>query len=1164
MTKINRIVMRGFKSFANKTEIEFGETFNCVLGPNGSGKSNIMDAICFVLGKGSAKGLRVEKAANLIYNGGKSKKSAKEGEVAIFFDNSENTFPTEEKEIKISRIIKQSGQSVYKINDKTRTRQQILELLSIAKIEPDGYNIILQGDIVSFVELSGEKRRHIIEEIAGISIYEEKKTKTLRELDNVQEKLKNADLILVERRTHLQELKKDRDHALKYKELSEKKDSNKATLLHLQIEKKTSTKDKLQGQIDDLQKNKAKFQEEIQQVRKDISAKKSEIDDISKEIERRGEKEQVKVHKEVETLRIDIATNKTRISSLENEIQRVDQRKAQLLKTVSEIDQKIEKLYSEAKAFETKKEKAHADLAGVEKRISDFRKNHKLDAAGDIERKIDEIDKKADDKQQEIQKLREKQQELLREKDRQEMQIESVDEKISKVNEVTKEHKKEIEELKNKKALFKEKTLKLSKLQNEDAQLASQLSNARSSLLSQKEQLEKKRLEHSALKDKVSFSTAVTKVLENKKTLQGVYDTVAKLGKVQSRYALAMDVAAGPRLTSIVVDNEDVAKKSIEYLRSNRLGVATFLPLTKIRPKKVDPSIKNLTQANGVEGLAQDLITYDSKFNNVFSYVFGGTLIVKDLNAAKRIGIGTIRMVTLEGDLVELSGAMQGGFRQRKRAIGFSEKEVEADLNKLEESISQKDSVVRKLENQREELESSISKLREEKAALEGDIIKSEKSLHLDTSDLESSREVKKEFQAKLKEADKELTKVQTKIAEMNKELAQLKINRQSLRSEVNELHNPRLLAELNTFEQKREDLKETIGKIDVEIKSLNVQKKNILEPERVNTQKILSQHEKEEKKFTEEIRDLKSKIKDQESELKEKEKIEKKFYAQFKDLFNKRNKVNDQVNKLESKLTQKEASLQGFGEKINAISLDNARITAELSALEEEFKPLKDAKLVKNKSEEDLKKEISQLERMTEQLGGINMRALEIYEKVETEYNKLIEKKDKLIEEKEDILVMINEIETKKKDLFMKTFNAVQENFQSVFNQLTTKGQAEMTLENPDQPFDGGLDIRVRMSTRKFLDIRSLSGGEKTLAALAFIFSIQDHDPASFYILDEVDAALDKRNSELLSKLVHKYSKHAQYILISHNDGVISEADTLYGVSMNEHGMSKVVSLKV
>ena len=217
MTKINSIILRGFKSFANKTELIFGPKYNVVLGPNGSGKSNILDSLCFVLGKGSTKSLRAEKSANLIYNGGKSKKAAKEGEVSIYFDNTGKTFPTDEAEVKVTRIVRPSGQSIYRINDKARTRQQILELLSLARINPDGYNIILQGDIVRFVEMSGEERRQIVEEIAGISVYEEKKEKALRELEKVDVKISEAEIILKERETYLKELKKDRDEAMKYR-----------------------------------------------------------------------------------------------------------------------------------------------------------------------------------------------------------------------------------------------------------------------------------------------------------------------------------------------------------------------------------------------------------------------------------------------------------------------------------------------------------------------------------------------------------------------------------------------------------------------------------------------------------------------------------------------------------------------------------------------------------------------------------------------------------------------------------------------------------------------------------------------------------------------------------------------------------------------------------
>jgi len=243
MTKINKMVMKGFKSFGNRVELEFGNKFNCILGPNGAGKSNVLDALCFVLGKGSAKGLRAERAANLVYNGGKKKEPAKQGHVSIYFDNTKKVFPTEDDHVKLTRIVKKTGQSVYKINDETRTRTQILDLLAIANIDPDGYNIILQGDIVRLVEMSATERRLIIEDIAGISVYEEKKMKALKELDKVEDKLNEAEIILSERQTYLKELKKDRDQALKYKDVADKLKRSKATHVHIQVKNRNEKRD---------------------------------------------------------------------------------------------------------------------------------------------------------------------------------------------------------------------------------------------------------------------------------------------------------------------------------------------------------------------------------------------------------------------------------------------------------------------------------------------------------------------------------------------------------------------------------------------------------------------------------------------------------------------------------------------------------------------------------------------------------------------------------------------------------------------------------------------------------------------------------------------------------------------------------------------------------
>ena len=243
---------------------------------------------------------------------------------------------------------------------------------------------------------------------------------------------------------------------------------------------------------------------------------------------------------------------------------------------------------------------------------------------------------------------------------------------------------------------------------------------------------------------------------------------------------------------------------------------------------------------------------------------------------------------------------------------------------------------------------------------------------------------------------------------------------------------------------------------------------------------------------------------------------------------------------------------------------MDVAGIKAELSGLEKDFEEYHGVKILTDKSEEQLKSEIKKFENMVNNIGSVNLNALEIYESVEQEYNKLIEKKDKLTQEREDVISMMNEIENKKIELFMKTYNMVNDHFKDIFSKLSTKGEASLELEDPKNPFEGGLGIKVRLSGDKFMDIRGLSGGEKTMTALAFIFAIQEHDPATFYVLDEVDAALDKKNSEKLAKLVRKYSENSQYVMISHNDGIITEADNIYGVSMNEHGISQIVSLKI
>ncbi|MFH1324658.1 MAG: AAA family ATPase [Nanoarchaeota archaeon] len=668
------MVMQGFKSFAKHTELAFGTDFNCILGPNGSGKSNVLDALCFVLGKSSAKSLRAEKSSNLIYNGGKSKKPSKEGEVSIYFDNSQKRFPTDDPEVKITRIVRHNGQSVYKINDKVRTRQEIVDLLSLAKIDPDGYNIILQGDITHFVEMPPVERRMLIEEISGISLYEEKKQKALSQLSKVEERLKEAEIVLAERKTYLKELKKDRDQAQKFKDMSDKVSQNKASLLKLQIEKKESSKSEISSNLEKTKKELDTINEKISQLKQLIIEKKQEIESISNEIEEKGEVEQVTLNREIETLKIDLTKKGSRLETLNSEITKITKRKQDLKSSLKEADEKISELNTkeqELKKYEQKLEKEKKEFTD---KIGIFRDKNKLKELSDVEKNIEDIDKKAEEFQKEINILREKQHNLIRQKDLIEHQLNTIDEQIKKVEEIEKEHKKELDSLKSNKDDFKKTTLELNKSLNEDSSLAVQIDNLRQKLSSSMEELAKLQARNTKIRETTTSDLAIKSVLEQKDKTSGIYGTISGLGEVSSKYSLALEIAAGPRLKSIVVEDDKIASEQIKHLKRNKLGIATFLPLNKIKTRQIRSDIEKLSKAKGCYGFAINLVHFDDRFKKAFQYIFSETLVVEDIDVARRIGIGNVRMITLDGDLVELSGVMQGGYRKKALRAWFYRK----------------------------------------------------------------------------------------------------------------------------------------------------------------------------------------------------------------------------------------------------------------------------------------------------------------------------------------------------------------------------------------------------------------------------------------------------------------------------------------------------------
>ncbi len=1149
MVKINRLHLHGFKSFAKPLDLEFQDGFNCVLGPNGSGKSNVMDALCFVLGKLSAKSMRAEKSANLIFNGGKQGSPMKEAEVSLFFDNSKKEFPMTVnpplQEVKITRVIKHNGNSVYKINDEVRTRQQVLELLSAAKIDPDGHNIILQGDIVHFMEMHPEERRQLIEEISGISVYEDRKQKAMNELTKVDGKLNEATIILNERDVYLRELKKDRDHALKYKELEGNIKSNKATFLHVQIVEKQKKVDLVEARIQKHQERINKIKAKSQELRDVIQKNKQQIEKITKEIEEKSEKESVALQKEIEGMREKLLQSRERFNTVQSEITRVEERRKQLQAGIGDVEATVARLESQEKEIKTNLVVLQQREKKLEAEIQDMRKRH----MGGVSEEFEVIEQKITKAENDLSETQERLQKVLQTKFTLDAKIASIEEKIKNYQQLGKEMN-----LEKTKIEFKKIEEQLGKTFIEESSCLSQLKETQRQLGEKEAECFKLQARESGIRESASSDRAVETILQLKKEekyAKKIFGTVNQLGHVEDKFALALEVAAGTRMKSIVVDTDETAALCIKILKEKKSGVATFLPLNKITGKGGTP-----IKGKGIHGSALELITFDKRFKDVFSYVFGGTTVVDDIPTARRVGIGKLRMVTLEGDIVESSGAMIGGHRVRQMGLHFQEQKATGALKEIQELIESLQKKKDLLEKRHEELREKGEQLRNQKSEWEGQILKIESSIgDIDINAL-------KEEEKKLRNDNiyKTHTQIEKEITELQESMQSLKQKRDQMRKTAATPGS----SPLDKLEQQRSATREELVQLQTELKNIRLQVENIYSPEKEKTRHILKQHEKEVVEFKEEEKKLSDLIKKFSAAVQDMEKKDAQFKQEYKDLFNQRNKLNEHIQKGELQIAEENHVLEELQEAGNNVSIEKAKIIAEKEALDREYEEFKGVPLRESISLEKLKDEIKKFEQMLQDIGNVNMRALEVYEDIKKEYDGLLEKAAKLQKEKDDVLQMMYEIDSRKKETFLKTFNVLAKNFTNIFMQLSTKGEASLLLENKEDPLSGGVDIVVRITGNKYLDIKSLSGGEKTLAALGFIFAIQEHQPAHFYLLDEVDAALDKANSDLLSKFISKYSKTAQYILISHNDMMISEADAIYGVSMQETGMSKVISLKV
>lgn len=954
MAHIKRLVMHGFKSFAKRTEIPFDKGINVIIGPNGSGKSNISDAICFVLGRLSAKSMRAEKSRSLIFMGSKYVKPGKEAYVEIVFDNSDRVFSIDDDEVVIKRGIRAKGGSIYKINGETKTRTEIIETLAQAGIDPYGFNLILQGQIQSIVKMHGEERRKIIEEVAGISVYEWRKEKSLKELDKTDERLKEISTVLRERTAFLNNLEREKAQAQKYKGLQIIVRRARASITKRKLDEKSKEMESFVKAIEKDMIQKDKKQVDIETIQEESDKTGSKINEINQHIRRATGLEQGMLREEITNLRAELEGLRVRKEGQEH---RRD-----------EIERRVEEM--------------KGSIPGLEDEIKELKKESPL-----VARKAEDLNKK----KAELEELEKERKEVL-----------AVRSEISSMRD-----------------LLEEKKRQLARANAESGETVRQMEKASENL-------------------KYESRESVVRDLENLK------------------------------------ENKDNNEKKI------------------------------------------------------------GELIKKELENEKMISvseneIGRNREVKKKVSDIDVCPLCQS--KMTKNHVEHVFKDAEERVEKAEEGKARAEKGLEQIRRKRSELEKELKRLADGIRICESNIVKLES--------LDEKRVLLKKSMSFENLLKKEISEMENKRKTLEE-----KSNRQN---NVEEKYRDKLLEIEEISSRTLEDLDTTLLYKARELEKIK---------------SVVKGSEEGFDELVEQVDDLGEDIENKQGKLDEKERQEEKLNEKFKKMYNERDDLQKRIQDLNLKLNSVQNEMRQIEDQINYLKVGRAKLDGERQTLEMDMSEYVGVELLQG-TLAILDERLRKAQNALDNIGSINMRALEVYDEVKKEYDIVKEKVEILNNEKEQIMKIIEEIDKKKKKSFMKTFKAINTLFSENYTKLSSKGKAYLEIENREDIFSGGVDIIVRFARGKYFDVHSLSGGEQTLVALSLLFSIQKYRPYHFYILDEVDAALDKRNSERLAVLLNQYMKSGQYIVVTHNDAIILDSQVLYGISMHE-GVSKVLSLKV
>lgn len=1175
---LKRLELQGFKSFADKTVLDFMDGATAVVGPNGSGKSNISDAIRWVIGETSAKSLRGSNMQDVIFTGTATRKGLNYAEVSLVLDNSNKDFNVDYEEIKVTRRLFRSGESVYKINDANCRLKDVHELFMDTGLGRDGYSIIGQGNVSQILSTKAEDRRSLFEEAAGVSKYKYKKEEAIRKLAKVDENLVRISDISAELEGQIGPLERQSEKARKYLDLYGDMKQLDINLSVISLDKNKSDQDEteqlykdVEGQLRDVE-SRATENERFMNSLYEESRKADEEKNTTNERLTENESNIAASKSEITLTENNIKNNNNNITRLREEISAIGQKNEQRRALIAQSQAEITGKTAETQAMSKTLEGTYQELDALDKVIAEIDEDISIRRTEYFtnESEIASETEKANG----IENLRSsfiaRRETVYEEINAYKSGIENTKTQIKETESLIKTRSEKLREM-------SEIVDNLTKTQSENEE---KLNNSQALLnksrLDYDSKSSKKRILEGLENDYAGYSKSVKAVLTSQEMKRhSVYGTVSGLTEVDKKYVLAIESALGGAMQNIIVQSEEDAKAAISFLRKTGGGRATFLPISSVKGKTLD-NVRDVSKCEGFLGIASDLITFDKKYSGIFESLLGRVVVVDNIDNAiamsKKFGY-RFKTVTLEGDVLNAGGSISGGSVNKQS--GFLSRASEIKTLTAEISALMRD--IKRLEEETEGYKSDISLSQSQidnfmplVREYEDEILKAENTLnHLNDSISNMSNST---YEQELAQIDEQLKDSADEVARVIAHVSSIKTKNTKLQEEIESLIDKRneTLEKKTKISDSSSDATEKIAQINQEI----ALSRQIIE----TTQAEISNSDTEIKQRENEIAELEAKsvqlndfITEKNETLKSAEELSETIRQAIKNIDEKKAQITEKMKQYQGDnkdITNETIELQKELSRVDnkRIKLQNDRDNIINRLWDDYEMSYNDAIEIKTDVENltESRELLAELKKKIKALGNVNMDAIEEYKSVKERYEFMTTQKADLEKAKDSLTKIIDSMEELMKEHFGEQFTEINKAFSEVFTELFGGGKGRLYLSDPDNLLTSGIEIEVQLPGKGLQNINLYSGGEKSFIAIALLFAILKVKPTPFCILDEIDAALDDVNVSRFATYLKNYIDRTQFIVITHRRGTMEAASILYGVTMQESGVSKLLSLKI